>query len=182
MCIRDRFGERVAVLAIYDRLTLTFDEMTVKGLEGIVREAQFAVAHVRSVYDTEAALEETTVAIQNLIMTERALTESEQRFRLAFEDNMAPMIFVDLNERVIAANDAFCEMIGRSRDDVLEGDVNQFTHHDEVDELAEAPRRVANSHGQMHYSKRYVHQDGRQIIVDVSKSPARDDSGKTLYF
>jgi len=182
VAIPGQFGERVAVLAIYDRHTLTFDEMTVKGLEGIVREAQFAVAHVRSVHDTEAALEETTVAIENLIMTERALTESEQRFRLAFEDNMAPMIFVDLNERVIAANDAFCEMIGRTREEVLQGDVNQFTHRDDVDALAEAPRRVANSHGQMHYSKRYVHKDGRQIIVDVSKSPARDDSGKTLYF
>ena len=34
----------------------------------------------------------------------------------------------------------------------------------------------------MRYSKRYLHKDGRQIIVDVSKSPARDDSGKTLYY
>src|ERR1035437_322576 len=40
-----------------------------------------------------------------------ALAQSEERFRLAFENNMAPMIFTDLEDRVFMANDAFCSLI-----------------------------------------------------------------------
>jgi PAS domain S-box-containing protein len=48
----------------------------------------------------------------------RQLQELEQQFRLAFEDNMEPMVFTDLDDCVIAANDAFCRMIGfRARRD-----------------------------------------------------------------
>jgi PAS domain S-box-containing protein len=43
------------------------------------------------------------------------LRESEERFRLAFEQNMAPMLFVDLEDRVITANDAFTHLIGYSQ-------------------------------------------------------------------
>ena len=182
VAIPARFGDRRAVLAIYDRHTLTFDAMTVQGLEGVVREAQFAVAHVRSVRDTQTALAETTVAVETLMTTERALSQSEQRFRLAFEDNMAPMIFVGLDDKVIAANDAFCDMIGRTREEVLSGNVDQFTLHDESDALGDSTQRSTNAAGQMRYTKRYLHKDGHPIVTDVSKSPARDESGETLYY
>ena len=36
--------------------------------------------------------------------------------------------------------------------------------------------------GQARYVKRYLHKDGRMIVAEVSKSPARDKTGKTLYF
>ena len=42
------------------------------------------------------------------------LSDSEELFRLAFEDNMTPMIFTDLEDRIITANDAFCLLIGRT--------------------------------------------------------------------
>ena len=32
------------------------------------------------------------------------------------------------------------------------------------------------------YVKRYLHKDGRVIVVEVSRSPALDEDGKTLYF
>ena len=41
-----------------------------------------------------------------------ALAQSEERFRLAFENNMAPMMFTDLEDRVFMANDAFYSLIG----------------------------------------------------------------------
>ena len=34
----------------------------------------------------------------------------------------------------------------------------------------------------MSYVDRYLHKDGRVIVVEVSKSPARDAAGTTLYF
>ena len=48
-----------------------------------------------------------------------ALASSEQRFRLAFEQSMAGTILVDLEDIVLEVNDAFCQMIGRNRDEIV---------------------------------------------------------------
>ena len=44
-----------------------------------------------------------------------AFANSEQRFRLAFEQSMAGTILLDLEDIVLEVNDTFCQMIGRSR-------------------------------------------------------------------
>jgi Amt family ammonium transporter len=114
---------------------------------------------------------------------EQARAEAEQHFRLAFEDNMAPMVFTDLEDRIIVANDAFCTMMGRSRAELIGFDSKPFTYPDDVGITEASHERFL--HGeirQVRYVKRYLHKDGRLIVAEVSKSPARDKTGKTLYF
>ena len=114
---------------------------------------------------------------------EQARIEAEQHFRLAFEDNMAPMVFTDLQDCIIAANDAFCAMMGRSRAELIGFDSKPFTYPDDVG-ITEAShaRFLQDEIRQSRYIKRYLHKDGRMIVAEVSKSPARDKTGKTLYF
>ena len=111
------------------------------------------------------------------------LREHEERFRLAFEGNMAPIIFTDLEDRVIAANDAFCKMIGFSEEELLGKDSAPFTYPEDVGITEESYRRMVKGElGQSRYVKRYLRKDGRIIYVEVSRSPARDAEGHTLYF
>ena len=114
---------------------------------------------------------------------EQARIEAEQHFRLAFEDNMAPMVFTDLQDCIIAANDAFCTMMGRTRAELIGFDSKPFTYPDDVG-ITEAShaRFLQDEIQQSRYVKRYLHKDGRMIVAEVSKSPARDKTGKTLYF
>jgi diguanylate cyclase (GGDEF)-like protein/PAS domain S-box-containing protein len=114
---------------------------------------------------------------------EQARIEAEQHFRLAFEDNMAPMVFTDLEDCIITANDAFCAMMGRTRSELIGFDSKPFTFPDDVG-IAEASheRLLHDEIRQVRYIKRYLHKDGRMIVAEVSKSPARDKTGKTLYF
>ena len=114
---------------------------------------------------------------------EQARIEAEQHFRLAFEDNMAPMVFTDLQDCIIAANDAFCAMMGRNRNELIGFDSKPFTYPDDVG-ITEAShaRFLQDEIRQVRYVKRYLHKDGRMIVAEVSKSPARDKTGKTLYF
>jgi diguanylate cyclase (GGDEF)-like protein/PAS domain S-box-containing protein len=110
------------------------------------------------------------------------LQELEQRFRLAFEDNMAPMIFTDLDDCVIAANDAFCKMIGFERDEIIGRDSTPFTYPEDVGITEESHRRIAKGElQQSRYVKRYLRKDGRLIYVEVLRSPARDVDGNILY-
>ncbi len=178
-----KFGSQQAVLIVYDRYVHAFDEMMVKELEEIVREAELAIAHVHSVQKTESALEETTIAMTNLREIEHALTESEQRFRLAFEDNMSPMVFSDLNDLAIGVNEAFCEMVGFTREELLGHDSKQFTYPEDIGITEETHQRLAADEvDQLRYEKRYLRKDGRVIVSEVSRSAARDATGKTLYF
>jgi diguanylate cyclase (GGDEF)-like protein/PAS domain S-box-containing protein len=176
-------GGRLAVLSIYDRHPFVFDPLTVQSLQEITREVEQGVTALRSVLTLRAALEETSVAMVALAETERSHGRSEQRFRLAFEDNMAPMVFSDSDDLAIAVNDAFCEMVGFSRDELLGRDSSQFTYPDDVELTRESHESlVSHRANQVRYVKRYLRKDGQVVISEVSRSTARDETGQTLYY
>jgi diguanylate cyclase (GGDEF)-like protein/PAS domain S-box-containing protein len=178
-----RIGDRSAGLFVYAREEFAFDDATVRGLEQITKEVGFGVAYVHSVKQTEAALEATITAINAQRETEHALSEAEQRFRIAFESNMAPMIFSDTEDRTIAVNDAFCEMVGFSREELMGQDTRIFTYPEDVGITEETLRRVTAGEGdQIRYVKRYLRKDGRVIVSEVARSTDRNAAGEILYF
>jgi diguanylate cyclase (GGDEF)-like protein/PAS domain S-box-containing protein len=112
-----------------------------------------------------------------------ALAESEERFRHAFEDNMAPMMLTDLENRITEVNAAFCHMIGWSKEELLGSDSIEFTYPEDLGISESTHRRMtSDALGQARYNKRYLHKDGRVIAVEISKATARDAFGKTQYF
>ncbi len=125
----------------------------------------------------------TTTHVAERLSSATLLAESEERFRLAFEANTSPMIFLDLDDRVTAANDAFCRLIGRERSDVLGRDSTPFTHPEDLGITEAAHERfLLGDEAPTTYVKRYVHSDGHVVVVEVSKSPARDASWRVCYF
>src|SRR3984957_3718492 len=156
-------------------------ELTVLCKDGTERSVDFALSPlvVGNAHWTVGSIRDNSVQRA----AEQARSEAEQHFRLAFEDNMAPMLFTDLRDCVIAANDAFCTMVGRSRSELIGFDSKPFTYPDDIGITEASHERFL--HGeirQVRYVKRYLHSDGRMIVAEVSKSPARDKTGKTLYF
>lgn len=177
-----RLSKRRAVLTFYDRARHAFDAATVARFEEVVREIEFGLDHVNAVATTQVALAETTAAMTALTEAQDALSDSEQRFRIAFEGNMAPMIFTGLEDEVVAVNDAFCHLLGRSATEILEYHWPPYTHPDDVAITHEAHQRLLSGElDQIRYVKRYVHRDGHTIVVEVSKHAARDDEGNLLY-
>jgi Amt family ammonium transporter len=113
----------------------------------------------------------------------KSLAESEERFRHSFEDNMAPMMFTDLENRITEVNVAFCHMVGRSRDELLGSDSIEFTYPEDVGISEQTHKRMTTDDvGRVRYTKRYLHKDGRVIVAEISKSTARDAQGNILYF
>lgn len=107
----------------------------------------------------------------------------EERFRLAFEENMAPMSFTDADDRILAVNDAFCDMVGFSRDELIGHDSTPFTYPDDLGVTEATHERVVSGDAErVRYVKRYLRKDGQVIDVEVSRSPARDAQGRLLYF
>jgi diguanylate cyclase (GGDEF)-like protein/PAS domain S-box-containing protein len=107
----------------------------------------------------------------------------EERFRVAFEENMAPMSFTDVNDRILDVNDAFCAMVGFTREELLGHDSTPFTYPDDIGLTESTHQRVLSGEADhVRYVKRYLRKDGQIIDVEVSRSPARDAEGEILYF
>ncbi len=115
--------------------------------------------------------------------TERARADAELRFRVAFENNMAPMTFADKDDLIISVNDAFCQMVGFTKEELIGCDSTPFTYPDDVGITENTHQRlIAGEVDQERYVKRYLRKDGRVIDVEVSRAPARDEEGNILYF
>lgn len=161
----DNFG----VLCIYARDPNTFGHAEIVTLSDLARDLGFAFTRLLTLRELDAS---------RLIVA-----QTEQRFKLAFESNSAPMIFTDLDDKVFAANDAFCNMVGLTRDVILGQDSTPFTHPEDRGITESYHQRVTFSDvNSVKYTKRYLHPDGHTIIVEVSKSPARDPEGNILYY
>jgi diguanylate cyclase (GGDEF)-like protein/PAS domain S-box-containing protein len=116
-------------------------------------------------------------------LAELARIEAELQFRLAFEDNMAPMMITDLTDRIVRVNDAFCLMVGRDRQELMGFDSKPFTYPEDIGITESTHERVlATNVGHVRYVKRYLHKDGRVIIAEISKSPVLDENGEVRYF
>lgn len=162
-------GEIIGVIGIYSEQLDYFGPNEVETLGELAAELAYGIERMR---DREL-----------LAHNEQVMREAEERFRLAFEHNMAPMLFSDLQDRVIAVNDSFCRMVGFSREELMGHDSKQFTYPDDVGITEETLARLSSEQiDQVRYVKRYLRKDGRIIVSEVSRSPARDSSGKILYF
>jgi diguanylate cyclase (GGDEF)-like protein/PAS domain S-box-containing protein len=111
-----------------------------------------------------------------------APANSEQRFRLAFEQSMAGTILLDLENKVLEVNDAFCQMVGRNRNEIVGKRSELFTHPEDRSISEEAHRRLTSGElDQVSYTRRYLRKNGQVIVAEVSKSAVRDATA-TLYF
>ena len=130
-----------------------------------------------AVVEAEDAVVETEDAVVD------APANSEERFHLAFDHNMAGTVLLDHENKVLEVNDAFCQMVGRNRDEIVGKYSELFTHPEDLGISEEAQRRLTSGEvDQVSYTKRYLHEDGQVIDVEVSKSAVRDAAGSTPYF
>ena len=124
-------------------------------------------------------------AVRDLSALRRVEAERDDsmlKFQLAFETAMSPMTFTDADDRIVAANPAFCELLGRSIDELVGRDSQHFTYPVDIGVTESSHQRVrGHETSRDRYVKRYLHRDGRVIVVEVSRSATYDDDGNLLY-
>ncbi|GAB5441922.1 MAG: hypothetical protein Fues2KO_22710 [Fuerstiella sp.] len=114
---------------------------------------------------------------------ERALHESENLFRGAFEDAVTPCALLESNGRYIRVNDAFCRMVGRSRSELMGVHYYQITHPDDMEQDADENQQLMTGQADSFSGreKRYLHRDGHYVWAMISISIVRDNQGDPLY-
>jgi PAS domain S-box-containing protein len=110
------------------------------------------------------------------------LLESEGRFRSAFETASHGMNLTDPDGRILAVNNALCEMLGYSEEELLATDIQSTTHPEDIDrDLVNLQALLAGEIRSYQLEKRYVHKQGHPIDVLLSVSLIRDSNGDPLY-
>ena len=131
----------------------------------------------------QARLEAENRSVAAELAASTSIAQSEQRFRLAFEGNMAPMVFSNREGIFLEVNDSYCQMTGRSREELVGKDSKHFTYPEDIGITEEVNHRInSGDTDQVRYSKRFLHKNGRIVIAEVSICSARDVSGIAAYF
>ncbi|MEM6512222.1 MAG: PAS domain S-box protein [Pseudomonadota bacterium] len=108
---------------------------------------------------------------------------ADQRFRAAFEGAPHGVAMVSPDGRFLQVNDGLTEMLGYSKDELLELTFLDITHPDDVSNNLEQSRALVNGEiNMMAYEKRYIAKDGRTVPSMLSASLVRDEKGNPLYY
>jgi PAS domain S-box-containing protein len=103
-------------------------------------------------------------------------------FRSAFEYAAIGMVLADTDGRCLAANRAFCEMVGYAEDELLNLEFARLTHPDDVPEnLRLGQQLIGGAINSFKFEKRYWHKQGHLVWTFLSASLVRDDNGQPLY-
>jgi diguanylate cyclase (GGDEF)-like protein/PAS domain S-box-containing protein len=114
---------------------------------------------------------------------EEALRESEERFRLAFENANTGVCLVDLEGHLTKVNNKMCEIFGYTKEELEHMTVNNIAHPEDMEKSpAFIQRTLRGETDQGTFEKRYLHKKGHVVTCQVSSSLVRNADGSPLYF
>ena len=112
-----------------------------------------------------------------------ALRESEERFRLALNEAPIGMALVGLDGHFLRVNNALCEIVGYSRDEIVGLTFQAITHPEDLDADLVLARRLARGEiPRYQLGKRYVRKNGAIVDIMLSASLVRAPDGAPLYY
>jgi PAS domain S-box-containing protein len=148
----------------------------------------FIIMTVKSANERlEVRVQERTVVLTQEIekrkQAEDVLRENEELFSSAFEYAPIGMALVAQDGRFIKANNALCNIVGYSDQELLAKTFQDITHPDDLEaDLAFLHQLVVREIRTYQIKKRYFHKSGQVVWVQLNVSLIHDAQGKSLYF
>ncbi|HMD96094.1 MAG TPA: PAS domain S-box protein [Terriglobia bacterium] len=114
---------------------------------------------------------------------EEARLESAARFKAAFEDAPFGMCLASLDFRFLQVNQALCQMMGYSEQELRAADWPRLTHPDDLERSLQAADDLRSGRvTSAEFEKRYIHKQGNAIWVRGKISVVRDSRGEASYY
>jgi PAS domain S-box-containing protein len=142
--------------------------------------------YMRSATDSEGIVSHYEGFLEDITKNramDEAMRESEEKFRMLFQNSPAGIALVGLDGRYLAVNPAFCEIFGYAPKELLATDFFRITHPGDTGSSRELMAGVLQGKGKnIHFNKRYVHKDGHTIWAEVNSALVYGADGKPSYF
>ena len=144
-----------------------------KNVEGAAAQAELARRHV----------EELNLHIAEQERIGRALRETEEHFRNAFDYAAIGMALVSPQGAWLRVNRSLCELVGYGEQELLDSNFQALTHADDLgNDLANLYRLMQQEIPTCQVEKRYVHRQGQIVWVLNSVSLVRDSDNNPAHF
>jgi diguanylate cyclase (GGDEF)-like protein/PAS domain S-box-containing protein len=150
-----------------------------------IRDEQGAVAGLFCAgYETTekvSAHRQRSAAEAALLHSQEQLRQSNEYLNSIVSQASVGIAQTDTEGRFVLVNDRYCEILGRSRSDLLGRKVKDLTHPDDQLFHAEAFARVLETGNPLFVEKRGVRPDGSHVWVNNHLSLSYDKDGKPQY-
>jgi PAS domain S-box-containing protein len=139
------------------------------------------------VEERTAELQKINASLQTEILKrqeiERALRESEERFRTAFHQAAVGIAHVGLDGRWLLVNQRLCDIVGYQPEELELMAFQDITHPDDLDlDLKYVHEMLVGNIQTYTMEKRYFRKDGSLVWVNLTVSLTHTASGKPKYF
>jgi len=116
-------------------------------------------------------------------IVEKELKESEERFRSTFEQAAVGIAHVTPTGDFIRINQRFCDLVGYTRDELLQRNFQDITHPDDLKRDVGFLRQIlAGELAILSAEKRYIRRDGSVADVNLTTTLLRDSDNEPKYF
>ena len=116
-------------------------------------------------------------------MTERAMRQSEERFRATFFQAAVGIAQTSVGGEWLLLNDRFCEILGYTQSELHGKTFLDITHPDDREANIVARRRLlAGEISSWSMEKRYIRKNGVAVWVKICVSLVRDQHNVPIYF
>lgn len=163
-----RGGSPFAVLSVYHSDDNFFDGETVDLLTEMARDIGFALTNFDVGQERQVAL--------------AALRTSEAHFRAYFERSMVGMAATRPDQSWIEANDALCNMLGYTQQELTALKWSDLTHPDDLPENQRLFERMcAGELNEYTLDKRFIRRNGHAVDAHLAARAMRGAHGELLY-
>jgi PAS domain S-box-containing protein len=175
--LRRAFGGEPAVLP-----EIAYDpNETLPGRTSHREPVRWISAVAYPIKDAAGAVREVALVHEDITARRKAeagLRESEERFRAIVQHSVAGVAEADLSGRFTFVNDQYCEILDRSREELLAGlRMQDVTHPEDLPRNLSPFERLVREGTPFQIEKRYIQPGGRAVWVANSVSGVRDAGG-----
>lgn len=114
---------------------------------------------------------------------ERMVQAERRRFQRTFEQAAVGIAHVGPDGRWMRVNNRLCDIVGYTREELLEKTFQDITHPDDLDkDLKQVHRMLAGEITNYTMEKRYLKKSGEVVWINLTVSLVRNDDNEPDYF
>ncbi|WP_428961432.1 putative bifunctional diguanylate cyclase/phosphodiesterase [Micromonospora fluostatini] len=172
-------GDRFCAQVVPDRAGLPETADRIAALQGALAAGFARALRNRTLSQQERIARS---AWQARDQVERALRDSEARFRAVFVGAAIGIGIADVHGQIVDVNQAFADMLGYTIEELRQINVAELTHPDDAAGMWELYQELIEGHRDTaRVEKRYFRKDGSAVWTDLAVSLIRHDDGRPRF-